>query len=395
MTSLDTIQTELDELRQADLFRIPRRVEEIEGGRIRVGGRWLIHLASNGYLGLALHPRVIAAAKEAIDRFGAGAASARLIAGGFSLHEELEEDLAQFKQAEGCLLFPTGYMANLGIITALTGPGDLVIGDRLNHASLVDACRASGAAFRIYPHADAGRLEEVLRQRRSRYRRMLVATEGVFSMDGDLAPLPQIAEAARRHEAWLLVDDAHATGFFGASGRGSLEHFGVPAEGILQMGTLSKGLGSLGGFIAGPRAVMDLIRNKARTFLFTTSLPPSCVAAAREALRVIQEEPVWRHRLWENVRRWISGLDELRYELMSRQSPIVPVRIGANRETMQLARTLEEAGVYAPGIRPPTVPEGSARIRTSITALHTEKDLKLALDAFRAVRSKEVTARWS
>ena len=363
--------------------RCCRRVEAVEGGRIRMDGRWLIHLASNGYLGLALHPAVIAAAQEATGRYGAGAASARLIGGNLPPHEELERELARFKQTEDCLLFSTGYMANLGIITALAGPEDLVVGDRLNHASLIDACRLSGAAFRVYPHGDAARLEEVLRERRGRYRRALVATEGVFSMDGDIAPLPQIAGIARRHDAWLLVDDAHATGVLGAEGRGSLEHFGMPAEGILQMGTLSKALGSLGGYLAGPLVVVDLLRNRARSFLYTTAPAPACAAAALEGLRVIRREPELRQRLWENVRRWTSGLEQMGWDLISKVSPIVPVRVGSNRETMALAQSLMEAGVYAPGIRPPTVPEGSARIRTSVTALHSTRELEEALGAFR------------
>ena len=382
---LEPFEEELSELDRQGLRRFCRRVEAVEGGRIRVDGRWLIHLASNNYLGLTQHPKVIAAAQEALARYGAGAGSARLIGGTFPPHEELEAELADFKQAEDCLLFSTGYMANLGIVTALMGPGDLIIGDRLNHASLIDACRLSGAAFRIYPHGDADRLEEALRKRRAGHRKVLVVTEGLFSMDGDLAPLPAIVEMARRYDAWVLVDEAHATGVFGSSGRGSLEHFNISTDGILQMGTLSKALGSVGGFLAGPRVVVELLRNKARPFIYTTALPPSCAAAALEALRVIREEPVRRRRLWENVHRWSSGLMKQGWKLTSHASPILPIRIGSNQETMLLAQRLFEAGVYAPAIRPPTVPEGSARIRTSLTALHTEEDLSAALHAFQRV----------
>lgn len=385
----ETLQQELEELRVQGLYRSWRRVEAVEGGRIRVDGRWLLHLASNNYLGLSRHPRVIAAAKEAVDRYGAGAGSARLIGGTFSIHEDLEEALARFKQAEAALLFPTGYMANLGIISSLAGPGDLILGDHLNHASLIDACRLSKAAFRVYPHGDLERLETALKHRRGRFQRVLIVTEGVFSMDGDLAPLPGIVEAARRHGAWLLVDDAHAAGVFGIHGRGTLEHFGIPPEGpcppegILQMGTLSKAFGSLGGYLVGPRLVIETLKNRARSFIYTTALPPASCAAALEALRVMEEEPIWRKQLWENVKSWISGLSELSCELISRASPIVPIRIGSNEETMALAQALFEQGVYAPGIRPPTVPAGSARIRTSITALHTEADLKSAIISFK------------
>ena len=379
----DTLQKELDELEARGLRRSCRRIEAVEGARIRLDGRWLIHLSSNGYLGLARHPAVVSAAEEAAARYGTGSGSARLIGGNLSPHEDLERELARFKQAEDCLLFPSGYMAGLGIVTALVGPEDLVVGDRLNHASLIDACRLSGATLRVYPHADAGRLEEILRERRGRYRRALVITEGVFSMDGDLPPLPQIAEAARRNDAWLLVDDAHGTGVFGAQGRGSLEHLGMETKGILQMGTLSKALGSQGGYLAGPRVVVELLRNRARSFIYTTAPAPACSAAALAALQVVRQEPELRRRLWENVRRWTSGLQQIGWDLLSSSSPIVPVRVGGNRETMALAKALEEAGLYAPGIRPPTVPEGSARIRTSITALHTAGDLEEALGAFK------------
>ena len=381
----ESIQQELEHLTEQGLYRSWKSVEAVQGGRIRVEGKWRIHLASNNYLGLAQHPRVIAAAKEAIDRFGVGAGSARLIGGTFSLHEQLEEELARFKQAEAALVFPTGYMANCGIIPSLVGPEDLVVGDRLNHASLIDACRLSGAAFRVYPHKEVDRLEEVLKTRAGRYRRVLVVTEGLFSMDGDLAPLPEIVEVTQRHGAWLLVDDAHAVGVFGENGRGSLEHFGISARGILQMGTLSKALGSLGGYLAGPPEVMELLKNKARSFIYTTSLPPSCVAAALEGLKVMQEEPIWRSQLWSRVKSWWSDLNQIGCDLISKESQIIPIQVGQPHQTMVLAKELFEAGVYAPGIRPPTVPAGSARIRTSITALHTEEDLETALAAFQQV----------
>ena len=384
-----SLRRELEELEAEGLRRSCRRVEEVQGGRIRVEGRWLIHLASNNYLGLAQHPRVIAAAQEAAARYGAGAGSARLIGGNFPPHEALERELAAFKQAEDCLLFSTGYMASLGIVTALAGPGDLVIGDRLNHASLIDACRLSGAELRVYPHADAQRLDAALRQRRARYRRVLVITEGLFSMDGDVPPLPELAAVTRRNDAWLLVDDAHATGVLGAQGRGSLEHFGIAPQGILQMGTLSKALGSMGGYLAGPKEAVELLRNRARSYIFTTGMAPSCAAAALEALQVIKQEPQLRTRLWENVRVWTAGLRRLGFNLISDHSPIVPIHVGPNSETMAMARALFEAGVFAPGIRPPTVPEGGARIRTSLTALHTDHDLTEALGSFQTIYSAQ------
>ncbi len=385
----DSLQRELEEVEARGLRRAWKRVEEVEGGRVLIEGRWRIHLASNNYLGLSLHPRVIAAARDALERFGTGAGSARLIAGTFAVHEALEEKIAVFKQAEASLLFPTGYMANLGIVSTLVGPGDLILSDHLNHASLIDACRLSRALLRVYPHKDLERLERALKHRAGKFRRVLILTEGLFSMDGDIAPLPGILELARHHGAWLLIDEAHATGVLGGKGRGSLEHFGISSAGssgeapILQMGTLSKALGSLGGFLAGPRVVIELLKNKARPFIYATALPPASAAAALEALRVVEEEPIWRDRLWQNVRRWIAGLRELGLDLVSEESPIVSVRIGGNQETMKTAQALLEAGIYAPGIRPPTVPAGSARIRTSLTALHTEQDLEEAIKFFK------------
>lgn len=373
---------ELEDLETQGLRRSCRKIEAVEGGRIRMDGRWLVHLGSNNYLGLTMHPEVVAAAQEAAGRWGTGSGSARLIGGTFAPHAELEEALARFKQAEAALLFSTGYMANLGVITALVGRGDLVVCDRLAHASLVDGCRLSGADLRVYPHADPAGLDEALRGRRGRYRRLLVVTEGVFSMDGDIAPAPELLEMARRHDGWFLLDDAHGTGVLGENGRGTLEHFGMRTEEVVQAGTLSKALGSLGGYVAGPRAVIETLVNRARSFIYTTAPSPADAAAALAALRVVQREPERRRRLWANTRRWTEGLRRAGWGLVANMSPIVPVRVGPNRETMTLSRALLERGVYAPGIRPPTVPAGSARIRTSITAQHTEEDLEQALQAF-------------
>ena len=381
----ESIQEELSDIQSQGLYRSWRRIEEVKGARIRVEGRWLIHMSSNSYLGLHQHPQVIAAAKEALEKFGTGSGSARLIGGTLNLHEELEAALAAFKQSEAALLFPTGYMANLGVITSLVGPEDLILGDRLNHASIIDACRLSGAAFRVYPHCDVERLKEALGSRSGRYRRTLIVTEGLFSMDGDIAPLSEIDEIARRHDALLLVDDAHATGVLGEDGRGSVAHAGLSSRGILQMGTLSKALGSLGGYLAGPHPVVELLKNKARSFIYTTALPPASVAAARAALRILKETPALREKLWSNVKYWSTGLQELGLDLVSAESPIIPVQVGQNEETLALSEALFEAGLYAPGIRPPTVPAGSARIRTSVTALHTDGDLDAALAAFKTV----------
>ena len=392
---LENFQQELDELESHGLLRRCRRVVPLENGKIRVDGKTLLHLASNSYLGLHQHPRVIGRAVEATRRYGTGAGSARLIGGTLELHEELEEAIAAFKQAESALLFSTGYMANLGVVTALAGSGDLVIGDRLNHASLVDACRLSGATFRVYPHKDVERLQTILRQRRKNYNRVFIVTEGLFSMDGDVAPLLELAELADRYDVFLIVDDAHGTGVLGPHGRGSLEQCGVsPAHHrgrIIQVGTFSKALGSLGGFAAGPKVVIEFLRNKARSFIYTTALPAACAAASLEALRIVEEEETVRAQLWNNVRLWISGLERIGVKLISKESPIVSLAIGQTRQTMACAENLFENGFYAPGIRPPTVPQGQARIRTSITAVHAPADLDRALLAFEKIFAPETS----
>lgn len=380
-----SLQQELEALREAGLYRELRRVEGAVGPHLTIDGQDYLNLASNNYLGLTTHPRVVAAAQEALRRCGTGAGASRLIAGHLAIHEELERAIAAFKQTEEALLFPAGYMANLGAITALVGPGDLVIVDRLAHASVIDACRLSRACLWVYPHRDLERLRALL-ARRKNIRRTLVATESVFSMDGDIAPLPALWELCQTSHAWLLVDDAHGTGVLGATGRGALEHFALaPAEGLIQMGTLSKALASLGGFIAGSRTVVDYLRNKARSFIYTTAPPPSAAAAALAALRVVQEEPHWRERLWANVTLWVDGLRGLGLPVADSETPIVPIVLGDTARTMAVAQALRAAGIFAPGIRPPTVPKGQARIRTTVMATHDPRELHEALVKFAAL----------
>ncbi len=373
------LDEELAALRDAGLSRQFQCVDGPSAPWITVEGHRLLNLASNNYLGLTTHPRVVAAAMDALQQYGTGAGASRLITGHLRIHEELETALAAFKQTAAALVFPTGYLANLGVITTLVGPGDLVLADRLVHASLVDACRLSRATFRVYPHGDIVRLRALLTRRRGA-RRTLVVTESIFSMDGALAPLPALWEAARAADAWLLVDDAHGTGVLGATGRGALEHFGMmPADGLIQMGTLSKALGSLGGFIAGSRTLVDVLRNKARSFIYTTALPPSASAAALAAIRVVQEEPALRQALWARQAQWTDGLTRLGLPLVARETPIVPILLGDTARTMAVAAALRTAGICAPGIRPPTVPTGQGRIRTTVMATHAARDLNEAL----------------
>ncbi|MBI4227446.1 MAG: 8-amino-7-oxononanoate synthase [Candidatus Omnitrophica bacterium] len=369
----------LDERRAAGLYRSVRRVEGASSPHLAIDGRDYLNLASNNYLGLTTHPRVVGAAADALRQYGTGAGASRLIAGHLAIHEQLETALAAFKQTEAALVFPTGYMANLGAITALVGPGDLVIADRLAHASLIDACRLSRATFRVYPHGDVERLRALLARRRGA-RRTLVVTDSVFSMDGDLAPLPALWDVCRAHDAWLLVDDAHGAGVLGATGRGALEHVGMaPTDGVIQMGTLSKAFGSLGGFIAGSTTLIEYLRNTARAFIYTTALPPPAAAAALAAIRVVQEEPALRQALWARQAQWTDGLTRLGLPLVSNATPIVPILLGDTARTMAVAQALQHAGIYAPGIRPPTVPEGAARIRTTVMATHAAEELDEAL----------------
>lgn len=355
---------ELESLKATDLYRRLRRVETETGPWATVEGRRMLMLGSNDYLGLASHPRVREAAKEAVDRWGAGAGGSRLTTGNLAIHEELEAQLAALKGSEAALLFTSGYLAATGTIPALAGRSDLILSDALNHACLIDGCRLSGAEVRIYRHGDAGHARELLADR-GRFRRALVITDGVFSMDGDVAPLPHLHALSRETETWLMVDDAHATGVLGQQGGGTAEYFGLPQNDIIHMGTLSKALGSQGGFIAAPTVVVDYLRNRARSFVFDTALTPAAAGAALAALAIVREEPQRRDKLMENA-RLLREL--LKIETQDTITPIIPVLIGEAQKALDLAETLERQGIRAPAIRPPTVPSGTARLRLSVTA---------------------------
>lgn len=360
--------------------RVLRSLDGGTGRRFKSGGRSFVNLGSNDYLGFADHPRVKAAAVAAIDRYGVGAGASRLLTGHTTLHEELEAAIASLKETEAALVFSSGYLTNLGVIAALVGRGDLILADRDAHASLIAGCRASGAVLRIYRR---DRLESLARllTKRSSNGTVLIVTEGVFSMEGDLAPLPQIVDLADRHGALLMVDDAHATGVLGARGRGSSEHWHLGRRVPIQMGTLSKALGALGGFVAGPKIVIDYLVNRAKTFIYTTSLPVPIAAAALEAIRVLQDEPDHLVRLHRNRKIWADGVRALGFDTFNSASPIVPLRVGDDALAVKLSTALASEGVYAPAIRPPTIPAGTSRIRTSILATHTVDDLGLSLSA--------------
>lgn len=374
----------LAELDAQGLRRTLRTIEGPPGPRAAIDGQERILLCSNAYLGLHRHPDVVRAAQEAAASHGTGSTGSRLISGSTDLHAGLERELADLKGQEDCVLFGTGYQANLGAVTALVGQGDLVLSDRLNHASLIDACRLSRAAVQVYDHADADDLAARLAAHRRDHRRALVVTDGVFSMDGDEAPLGAIADACEDHDAALLVDDAHGTGVLGPDGAGTAAAQGVADRVHLHMGTLSKALGSEGGFVAADEATCDWLRNRARSFVFSTAPAPPGMAAARAALGVVRREPERRERLHANAARLRDGLQALGFKALPGRTPIVPVVTGEVGPTMALMDALWQPGVYVAGIRPPTVPEGACRLRATVMAGHTEADLDEALAAFAA-----------
>ena len=351
------------------------------GPVVEMAGRQILLLASNDYLGLANHPEVVQSAIEATRKFGAGAGASRLISGSLPPHQELESALAQFKGTEAALTFSSGYLANIGTIPALVEQGGLILADRLCHASLIDGCRLSAADFRIYRHNDTDHLRSLLAKNR-RTRRTLIVTDGLFSMDGDLAPLPELCRLANDYEADLYVDDAHGTGVMGPHGRGTAEHFGLDTQVSFQMGTLGKAFGSSGAYLAGPSSLIRYLMNTSRSFIFTTAPPPSSAAAVTAALRVIQREPERRARLWANRDRLFSGLTRLGFTLSPSVSPIMPILIGNPEIALSFAEHLLTEGLYAPAIRPPTVPAGTSRIRVTVTSEHTPSHIDQALASF-------------
>ena len=367
----------------AGLQRRLRPVDGPQSTRLLIDGRSVLSLCSNNYLGLADHPEVIEASVAAAREYGVGAGASRLISGSMHIHHELEERLAKFKRAEACLLFTSGYQANLGVITSLVGEGDTVFSDALNHASLVDGCRLSRASVVVYPHGDANALEARLRAVPAR--RRLIVTDSIFSMDGDAAPLAEICALAEQYDAMVMVDEAHAAGMLGPSGAGLVEALGLEHRVTVQMGTLGKAFGAFGAYVAGGNALIDFLINRARAFIFTTALPPPVVAAAAAALTIVEREPERRAALQRNAARLRQGLRGLGYDVRGDgTSAIVPVVIGDADATMALSAALLDRGVFAHGIRPPTVPVGTARIRASVMATHSDADIDEALAAFAA-----------
>ena len=387
------LEDEVAALKERHLYRALRVMSSAQGPIVSVDEKRLISLSSNDYLGLTHHPRLRDAALAAVRDFGVGSGAVRTIAGTMSMHEALEAELAEFKGTPAVLTFQSGFTANTGVIPTITGETDLIVSDSLNHASIIDGMRLSKAPRKVYPHADVEALKGVLAEAIENgrdgsgepYRSILVVTDGVFSMDGDIAPLPGIVEAAEAVGAAVFVDDAHASGVLGRDGRGSVDHFGLHGRVAIQVGTLSKAVGALGGYVAGSVALREILTQRARPFLFSTSHPPAVVAACREAIKVMQEEPELLERLWTNTRRFKSELGRLGFDTGRSETPITPVMMGDPETAMRFSDQLMSEGVFAQPVVYPTVALDLARIRTIVTAAHTDEQLDRALEAFSTV----------
>ncbi len=387
-------ETTLEGLRQRHLHRAPRVLDTGVGSETRISGRNVLLFCSNDYLGLAGHPALKAAARDAVDEWGTGAGASRLVSGNLSLYRDLESDLARFKHTEAALVFSSGYATHLGVIPVLAGREDFVYSDSLNHASIVDACRLSRAVLRVYPHGQVDTLERLMKEDAGRGNQ-LVVTDTVFSMDGDLAPLQELCGLCERFDALLLVDDAHGTGVLGSNGGGALEHLGIRSPTVVHMGTFSKALGGLGGFVAGSALLVDYLVNHTRTLIYSTGLPPATLASNRAALRVIESEPQRRLRLQNHVRVLRSGLRALGFPVPEDPTPIIPLQVGTAEKALSLAQFLWEEDIFVPAIRPPTVPEGTSRLRISVSATHGLNHVERLLEALRRYAGQAATCRVS
>jgi glycine C-acetyltransferase len=381
---LGFLTLELDTLKSQGLYRQPRVLDGEQQPSTSVDHRQVVNLSSNNYLGLTTHPRLRERALAAIRDLGVGTGSVRTIAGTMAIHVELEQRLARFKKTDAAVVFQSGFTANAGTVSAILSKDDVVISDELNHASIIDGCRLSRAAINVFPHKDVDQARKILRGLPPAKRKLLI-TDGVFSMDGDLGALPELCQLAEEYECVMMVDDAHASGVFGQNGRGTIDHFGVHGRVDVQVGTLSKAIGALGGYVAGSHALIDFLCHRARPFLFSTSHPPAVTAACIAAIDVLEEEPQIIDRLWDNTRFFKAGLARLGFATGLSESPITPVIVGDGKLAMTLSDRLFDRGVFAQGIAFPTVPADKARVRTIVTATHTKDELQFALDVFATV----------
>lgn len=390
----DWLGDQLQTLKDQHLYKVPKILESPAGGRVRMDGREVVNLSSNNYLGLANHPKVRQAALDSIERWGVGAGAVRWIGGTMSVHEELEERLAKFKKTEAVLVFTGGFTANSGCIPAVLTDKDVVISDELNHASIIDGVRLSPAAYRksegwVYAHKDMNDLERALKLANEKgFAKKLIITDGVFSMDGDIAPMPDIVNLAEQHDAIVMIDDAHGSGVLGEHGAGTTSHFGLYGRVDIQLGTLSKALGVIGGYIAGSAKLKDWLINRGRPYLFSTAHPPMVAAALIAALDVMESDPEPMRKLWDNTRKWKQMLADNGFDTMGSETPITPVYVGDEATAQEMERQLFEEGVYALAIVFPTVARGKARLRTMPNATHTEEDLEFAIKAFCRVRDR-------
>jgi 8-amino-7-oxononanoate synthase len=378
-----------DQLAQLEAQDLRRRLVVREGpqrpARITLDGRELINFGSNDYLGLAADPRLAEAARQALAARGWGSGASPLVTGRGELHARLEAELAAFEGAEAALLYPTGYAANLGTVAALAGKGDVILSDAYNHASIIDGCRLSGARVQVYPHGNVGYVEHMLAQAGG-FRRRLIVSDGLFSMHGDLAPLAELAELAERHDALLVVDEAHATGVLGAGGRGAAEHLGVENRVPVRIGTFSKALGSLGGFVSGSRSLIDWLANTARTYVFSTAAPEAVCAASLAALEIVRTEPQHRAELLVRAAALRERLSAAGWDTGASASQIVPLIAGTPRRALDLSARLRDRGLFVPAIRPPSVPEGQSLLRISLSHAHSHDDLSALLAALGEAR---------
>jgi len=379
---------QLEAWKQAGTYQRLRVLESESAAEARFDGKDVINLASNNYLGLTTHPKLREAALEATRRYGVGSGAVRTISGTMSLHMQLEERIARFKNVEACVVFQSGFAANAGTVAAVLTPEDHIVSDELNHASIIDGCRLSRAKIHVFPHKDTAAAERKLAELDGQPGRKLLITDGVFSMDGDIGPLPGLVEAAEKHGAIMMVDDAHSSGVLGRNGRGTIDHFGLHGRVHIQVGTLSKAIGVLGGYVCGSRALIEFLYHRARPFLFSTSHPPAVAAACMAAFDVLEQEPERIQKLWDNTRYFKQGLRAAGFNTGVSETPITPVIVGEARTAHALSAALFEEGVLATGIGFPTVPEGRARVRTIVTATHTREDLDRALDVFARVGKK-------
>lgn len=389
VSSRAKFSAELTSLRNENLLRKLTCVEHSGNASIKIKGQVYINYSSNDYLGLSNHPEIVRAAGAALKRFGFGSGSSRLLSGTCLPHVQLEERIAKFKKTEAALVFNTGYAANTGIIPVIAGEDTVIFSDELNHASIVDGTRLSRAEVKVYRHRDVNHLESLLKKALNgkSIRRRLVITDTVFSMDGDIAPLKDLASLCDRYDALLMIDDAHGTGVLGKTGRGGLEHFGIKADNIIQMGTLSKAAGCYGAFIAGNKDLIELLINRARSFMYSTSLPPAVAAAGCRAIDIIDRKSVrLRERLWKNRKRLYDGLENMGFYTLDSDTPIIPVLAGDAGNALKLGQYLYKNKIFAPAIRPPTVPEGKCRIRFTITAGHTDEEIDLVLKVLKLNR---------